>query len=248
MTAADQHLEQNEDSFRKFVVVSIAAHLAIFFAVSIKNFFISSENIVIPPSMRVDLVALPDKVTEPIAPSKPAPAAPAKSAPVKPLNKPEPKPEPKLNVKDLQKKALEKLKAQSALDRIKNEVDAAQAKPATTKQNTPPAQEVRGNIISSGSSFSGLSQLRVNEYLEDVKSRVSEHWSLPQWLKDAPLKASVVIMIDDRGLLVRREIYTSSGNSVFDASCLAAVADSAPFSPPPGELKSRLIMVRFPFE
>ena len=238
-------IEQEDDSFKTFVTASLVLHLIIVFGFSIKSaFFSSSEIIIVPQSMRVDIVALPDKVDEPPAPKAPAKAQPAppKVAPPKPA----PKIEPKENVKDLQKKALDKLRAQAAIDRMKSEVDEAQAK--ATKAEPAKPQQVKGNSVSSGSSFAGMSQLRVNEYLEDLTARLREHWSLPQWLSDANLKASVVIDIDDRGNLLRREIYVSSGNPVFDASCLAAVAGAAPFAPPPNELKSRLIMVRFPFE
>lgn len=240
----DRQLNRQDDSFKLFVLVSLVIHLSVIFAISIKNaFFMSNETIVIPQSMRVDIVALPDKATEEPAP-KPAKVAPTPPKPTPP--KPAPKVEPKENVKDLQKRALEKLKAQTAIDKIKNEVDEEKAKAAKDEPAKP--KQVKGNIVSSGSSFSGMSQLRVNEYLEDLTARLRDHWSLPQWLSEANLKASVVIDIDDRGNLVRREIYASSGNQVFDSACLAAVADASPFAPPPNELKSRLIMVRFPFE
>lgn len=235
--------EETNDKFKTFVLVSLAVHLTLIFAVAIKNLIFESDTIVVPPSMRVDLVALPDKPTEePVS----KPAATPKTAP-KPQAKPEPaKPKPVENVKDTQKRALEKLKALNSIDKIKNEVEASKEKAA--EQEAPKPKVVKGNIVSSGSGFSGLSQLRVSEYIEDLKAKIHEHWAIPQYLSDSNLKASILIDLDERGNLVRREVYATSGNSVFDSSCMAAVANAAPFGPPPNELKSARIMIRFPSE
>ncbi len=232
------------DRFKAFVGISIGIHLALIFAVTVKNALFSNETIIIPQSMRVDIVALPEKPSEEKAVQKAAPK------PVVKQEAPKPVPKPVVNVKDSQKKALDHLKELNAIDRIKSEVDAAKERDAEKKaaEEAAKPKQVKGNIVSSGSGYSGMSQLRVNEYLEDLTARLREHWAIPQYLSDANLKAAVVIDLDDRGNLVRREIFTSSGNPVFDSSCLAAVSNSAPFGPPPNELKSRTIMVRFPFE
>jgi colicin import membrane protein len=231
--------EFQDDSFKTFVIASLILHLVIVFSVSLKNMLFSNETIIVPQAMRVDIVALPDKVVE--APPAPAPVTkPVALPPPKPI--PQAKAPPKENVKDSEKKAFEKLKELAAIDKIKSDVTEEKAKPE------PEPTVKKGNIVSSGSSFSGISQLRVNEYLASLTAKVRDHWTLPQWLSDANLKAAVLIDLDAQGALVRREIYTSSGNSVFDASCLSAVADAAPFAPPPNEVKNALLLIRFPFE
>jgi len=232
--------ELRDDQFRTFVLLSVIIHATVIFGVSIKNLMFSNQTIIVPQAMRVDIVALPDKVIEP-----PAPAPVAKPAPVPiPAAKPAPKPlpKPKENVKDNEKKALEKIKELEAIDKIKSQVTDEKAKPQ------PEPTVKKGNIISSGDSFSGLSQLRVNEYLASLTAKVRDHWSLPQWLSDANLKAVVLIELDSSGALLSRKIEVPSGNSVFDASCLSAVGDAAPFAPPPSEVKNASLEIRFPFQ
>ena len=244
------YITYNDDneSFKQFLIVSIVLHASLLIGISVKGFLLPGEIIEIPNSVRVDMVALPDKLPENIKVTPPAPPTPvAKVEPAKPTAQPEPA-KPKqvsLNtVKDTQKKALEKLQAMAALEKIKNEVNAKNSKPAEAQ----PTPQFKGNIISSGNSFTGMSRLRVNEYLENLTLQVREHWVLPQWLSDANLKTAVVISIDARGYVIKKEVHTSSGNSIFDSSCLAAVSDSSPFPPPPDEVKEALIMIRFPFE
>lgn len=248
--------EHSKDSFQHFLLISLALHISLFVGVTLKTFFLPTRIIEVPSSVRIDIVALPDKPAEaPSAPqAKPLPAA-------KPEPLPKPKEAPKVpesktslkQVKNSQKKALEKLKALQSLEKIKSEVQSQSAIDAAKAQEQALAQEqktpqYKGNIISSGSSFTGLSRLRVNEYLENLTLSVREQWVLPQWLSGATLKAAVVIELDMRGQVVRKEIHTSSGNSVFDSSCLAAVTNASPFDPPPSEVEGALIMIRFPFE
>jgi colicin import membrane protein len=244
-------LNNQDDAFRQFLMISVILHLSFVVVTAVKGFLLPDRTLIIQNAVRVDMVALPDKLPESPAPSAAAPTPKAeKSPPVKEL----PKETPKANLKNMQetqKKALEKLRAMEALEKIKNEV-AQKQKPAAAGTNspntTPTVPQYKGNIISSGNSFTGMSRLRVNEYLEDLTARIRDHWVLPQWLSDAKLKAAVVIEVDARGHLIRKEIHTSSGNSVFDSSCLAAVVDASPFVNPPDEVKEALIMIRFPFE
>lgn len=241
----------HDDAFRQFLIVSVILHLSFVLVTVIKGFLLPDKTLIIQNAVRVDMVALPDKLPDTPAPSTAAPTPqPTKTTPAKELPKETPKENLK-SMKDTQKKALEKLRAMEALEKIKNEV-AQKQKPTTTGVNTasatPTVPQYKGNIISSGNSFTGMSRLRVNEYLEDLTGRIREHWVLPQWLSDAKLKAAVVIEVDARGQLIRKEIHTSSGNSVFDSSCLAAVVDASPFVNPPDEVKEALIMIRFPFE
>ncbi|MEQ1666413.1 MAG: TonB family protein [Bdellovibrionales bacterium] len=228
-------------SCKAFLIVSLVLHLSLVVVISLKNIIGSNNVIEIPKSIRVDMIALPDKLPEDVSISEPATAKPK---PVVVSPKIEKISEKKINLKESQKKALEKLNAMRALEKIEQEVQASNktagklAKPMTHK----------GNIISSGNSFSGISRLRVNDYLEELTTRVRENWVLPQWLSGATLKAAIVITIDERGYVVKKEIQTSSGNKVFDSSCLAAVVNASPFAAPPAEVQDAQIMIRFPFE
>jgi TonB family protein len=229
-----------EDSFKSSFWLSLICHFILLFGATLKVLFFPSDIIEIPDSIRVDLVALPDKpsdVMPPMAESK------KETSPIKPL---EPvKEKPKVDTKKTQKKAIEKLKALSAIEKMKSEINNTKK----SNDNTiPPPKVVKGNVISSGSDFQGLSRLRVNDFVSQLKSRVRENWLLPQWLSESNLKASVYVQIDSDGRLVKNNINVSSGNSVFDSSCLAAVENSAPFPPAPDEVSDNIILIRFPFD
>ncbi|OFZ10520.1 MAG: hypothetical protein A2Z20_02750 [Bdellovibrionales bacterium RBG_16_40_8] len=226
-----------DDAFKQFVIISLVLHLTLLIVLTIKNIFVPGEIIELQRSIRVDIVALPDKISQETLPAE-IPQSKAPPVNIKPT--PEPKKE---NLKATQKKALEKLQALSAIEKIKKEISESANKPTRSAQEKP---QFKGNVISSGSDFTGLSRLRVNEYLETLKAKVREHWILPQWLNNANLKVEIIIVIDSRGYVIKKEIHTPSGNLVFDESCLAAVVDASPFLPPPAEVSENQILVRFP--
>lgn len=231
--------QEQDDAFKQFVVLSLLLHLILLITITLKNIFVSGEVIELQRSVRVDLVALPDKVPEELA-------QPTKSKEKSKLVDLKPKSEEKKgSLKEIQKKALEKLQALSALEKIKNEV-RENSRRSKSVEAAPEKFQFKGNIISSGSDFTGLSRLRVNEYLENLKAKVHEHWILPQWLNDVSLKAEIIIVIDQRGYVIKKDVRTPSGNSVFDESCLVAVVDAAPFSSPPEEVRDNQILIRFP--
>jgi TonB family protein len=237
------------DSFGTFILISMALHIAFSMGIEIKNWLLPEKTIIIPEAIRVDVVALPEKMEEPPAPTPPPPQAkPPPEPPPKPETPPLPKPDPKPDtkkLKDAEKQAMQKLNEMDAVQKMQHELEEQKKKPEPEKK---PAPAYKGNIISSGNSFGGLAKLKVNSYLEDLTKQVREHWVLPQWLSDANLKAQVIVAVNESGNLVRREIYVSSGNTVFDQSCLAAVAEAAPFPPPPDEVREALLLIRFPFE
>jgi colicin import membrane protein len=235
--------DQSEVVFKRFLIISLSLHLALVLAGTVKSLFSSKDMLIVPNAVRVDMVALPDKLPENITPAKPTPVQ--KAEPVKIPTKPQ---EKKENLKDSQKKALERLNAMNALDKIKKEVAQNQKSKEQATEPAPSVPQYKGNVISSGNSFTGMSRLRVNEYLENLTSKIRENWVLPQWLNNPGLKAAIVIEVDARGYIIKKEVHTSSGNSVFDSSCLAAVTDASPFEPPPNEVREAMIMIRFPFE
>src|SRR5690606_991978 len=228
---------EDGDNFKNFIIMSTVIHFSLALSVLVKGILTSHQTIIVPPSVRVDMVALPAKMTE--APAQKKPSAEPKKLPQKDTKENKVK-----DVKEQQKKAIEKLAAMNAIDKLRNEVRNEEK-----ASDTPPAEkQYKGNIISSGNSFTGLSRLRVNDDLDILTSRIHQHWVLPQWLSDANLKASVLMAVDQRGHLIRREIYLSSGNTVFDSSCLAAIEQASPFDPPPAEVEEAHILIRFPFE
>jgi colicin import membrane protein len=232
------HADQ-DDAFKKFLFVSIALHLSLAVVMLVRSLFSSDIALELQNAVRVDLVALPDKMPEQMTTQQHETPA------EKPVNI-EPKKDLLKEAKETQKKALDKMKALDAIEKMKKEMNQAAAKPAAAPAAKP--AQFKGNFITSGNSFTGISRLRVNEYYENLVAKINEHFIVPEWLNNADLKASVVIELDERGYVVKKNIQTSSGNSAFDSACLAAVTEASPFSQPPDEVRGVPMMFRFPNE
>lgn len=233
-----------EDRFLQFLAVSVGFHIALVLAFTIKTYWFPSKDLIIQSAIRVDMVALPEKPKEKPAPAK---SQPAPEKPTKPKTKPkvpqkvEKKPSPKFS----QKKAIEQLKAQAAIDEI-----AASLKEKSPDPKPSKPEEFKGNMISSGDSFSGLARVQFDDYYSQIKSHLRQHWDLPQWLADADLKAQATVSLDERGYVTAKQIISSSGNSVFDEIVLKAIEASSPFPAPPsrlsGALKQGALVLNFP--
>lgn len=229
-----------EDPFRKFLVISVAIHFILGLSFLLKAAFFPSDPIDIRTAIRVDVVGMPDKVETPKAKAKPKPPKQVKIS-EKPQAKPKPRPKPivkkpkkptvNLNkAKSDQEKALERLKALEAIEKMKEE----------TQKQEAVEQEYKGNVISSGSSLTGLDRIAFEKYFDDMQVHVKQQWNLPTWLASANLKGVVAVKIDERGYVIDRVITKPSGNDVFDNLVLETVDRASPFPPPPNRLKNVL--------
>lgn len=238
------------DSFSRSIVISMAAHVALALAMLLRAVFIPSDVMDLRQAIRVDVVGLPDKVqTLPDKPPEEKAEAPAPAP--EPVAKPEPvkakPPKPEAPKVDLAKKkvdkkqALDRIKAMTALDKIKEEVGQAK---------TQKAKPVKGNIVSAGNSLSGLERIDYDRYFGEIEVRVRQHWSLPQWLIEARLRAQALVLIDETGVVRDRKIVKSSGNSEFDQRVLETIDRASPFPAPPERLRDALsvkgIIFNFP--
>ncbi|MCB0390747.1 MAG: TonB family protein [Bdellovibrionales bacterium] len=237
--------EVKQEPFLKYVSFSVFGHVAVILFFTVKLLFFPSENIEISNAIRVDMVALPDKkipqVQQSIEKKEPPKAV------VEPPKENKPK-EKKLQIKNTkqeQNKALDRLKALSALENFKSEVEEV--------KNEPPVKQselYKGNVITKGSDLKGLSQLQYNEYLDKLEKHVKGYWVLPQWLADSNLKALIKVTIDERGYITSKEIQTSSGDSVFDGKALEAIDKASPCPIAPKNLQTLLahegIIFKFP--
>ncbi len=250
MKTAKVYLDQ-DDAFARFVLYSVGAHIILFAALLIKAAFAPSEPIEIRNAIRVDVVDMPDKIVAPPAPvAKPEPTVELpKPAEVKP-EMPKPIAEPKKPVEDLQKKAIDKLKALDALQKMQQEATAkAEADKAAEKAKAKPLT-YKGNIVNQGDSLTGLEKIQFDRYFITLKDHVNQNWSIPQWLEQANLRAQALVILDSQGFVVKREITQSSGNDIFDGHVLNAIDKSSPFPEPPDKLKGVLnmrgILLKFP--
>ena len=229
------------DSFHKFIAISFTAHGSLLLVFMLKAFFAPSELIDLRQAIRVDVVGLPEK-DQALPDEKPTPAPPP-SVSQKEASKPEPVKQkvaeaPKVDLtkksaKDtakVQKSALNQIKAMAALDKIQNEVSSGKAKP------------VKGNILAAGNALTGLEKIDFDRYFMEIETRIRQNWSLPQWLVEAQLRAQVLVLIDENGMIKKKQIVTSSGNPEFDERMMEAIDKSAPFPPPPSRLRDVLEM------
>lgn len=234
------------DNFNRILGISAVGHVAVFVFIFFQAVLIPRHPIDLTQAIRVDVVGLPEKLTELPPPVKEAvPEAPAQKETVTALPEkaaPEPvkpkapsvpvKANKKTNIKDAQKSALAKLKALQALEKITAEVGAKNAKARPTV--------VKGNAVNAGNSLTGLDKIEYDRYFDDLKNKISEQFNLPQWLAQAKLRAQVLVLIDERGYVIKKVIRTSSGNEVFDAKALEAVENSSPLPEPPARLRGVL--------
>lgn len=249
-------LPRQNDEFTKAIWASLLIHIALILFFSIKTYFFDSEPMIYENAVRVDLVALPDKLTpEQLQHPEAAPE----------LKKPETKVEPQketqkqvlvpkkdkpkedainLNkTKSKQTDALKKLKEMQALEKIKRELE-------TQDRIKKSAKLFKGNQISTGSELSGVSKIQHENYIANVKRHVYQNWALPEWLAKKELSAQVLVRFDERGNIIFHQLYKSSGNASYDEATLEAVQKSSPAPAPPEKLvkimKNEGILIGFP--
>lgn len=241
------------DTFSRNLFISIGGHIALVLMIFFQAVLIPHEPLDLRTAIRVDVVGLPDKIQEltPKEEAKPEPPAPTPKLPPKEAL-PEPKPKApqmpstkakKTDFSKSQKQALNKLKTLEALEKIKNQVSEGTGK-------AKPTQVVKGQAINEGNSLTGLEKIEFDRYLQDVKDRILNQWTIPEWMADAKLKAQVLVLIDERGNVTRKIFRKSSGNVVFDDSVKAAIDGASPLPAPPKRLQSQLansgIIFNFP--
>jgi colicin import membrane protein len=260
VSTLDLHLERplaQKDDFSTAITISLVVHIALVTILTLKTVFFQREAMIYENAVRVDLVALPDKVTQgatqaaptpPLPdPAKPVPAkpVPAKVEPVKKMAPPKIDSEA-INLeksKHKQEASLKKLKALSSMDKIRKQV-------AAEERLKKSQQLFKGNELSSGTELTGLSAIQHDNYVMSVKQQIYQSWSLPEWLSKKNLKAQIVAKYDESGKLISKHIVRSSGNPTYDDLILEAVERSSPVPPPPEKLakiiKYEGILIGFP--
>ena len=249
----NENFNENAE-FKAAIKWSLIAHVVVFAVFTIKATFFKDDAIDYSAAIRVDIVALPDKL-DPNQISLVKPEEKAKETTEK--SKPEPLPEKKEKAKEpdtinlkktksKQQEALEKLKKQSALDKIKNEVAREKSEQEALKK----VAQVKGNILSPGTALTGLNKLQHENYVAEVDRHVKEKWTLPEWMSKQNFAAQVRVRIDNKGQIISREIVKSSGNENYDDIVMDTIAQSAPFPTPPEKFASILsvkgIIIGFP--
>lgn len=231
------------DTFSRELWISVGAHSLIAVFMFFRIFFFPAESIDLRESIRVDIVGLPEKMTEPPKLEPPGESTPPAKAEIKKVE-PTPKavaptvPSPKAkkdlakSQKDILAKLNKSVKMDNALDKIKESLK----KDSDGKQGS----KIAGNTVSQGNSLTGLQRLDFDRYISDVRTQVYNRWNIPQWLADANFKAQIRVIIDERGYVIKKVMLRSSGNEVFDGKVHEAIDGSSPFPPPPDRLRGFL--------
>lgn len=220
----------------------------------------------IQPTLRVDLVGLPDltksemqAITPPppaaeekkeIQPKPPQPVEEKRASAKKPVEEParpdemvlkrkqeaEEQKQREKNIKD----SLARMKSLAKIQEFKDSANAPQSAPL-----------IKGNKISKGTSLSGDARESDNStYYDQLRDHLASQWSLPVWLSRQNLSAQVQIRVTSSGRLGGYKLTKSSGNAQFDEAVIRALQDSQPYPRPPSdlarELEVRGVLVGFP--
>ncbi|MEK6628021.1 MAG: TonB C-terminal domain-containing protein [Bdellovibrionota bacterium] len=251
--------------FKKSLGLSLAIHCVILSLFLIKFIFFSEPFIDLSQSINVsigdfeDAQKLPDKIeSEQSEDSKLPPKE------VEPTTRPAIEKDKTIKTKDVsktedldlkkikakQKASLDKLKKNSALEKIKQDLkkDSIAKLKSESKKSGKPTNSRR--IIAAGSALAGLDKLQANNYLAVLDQSVKQHWALPQWLMNKPFKAQLLVKFNVQGQILLLKIISSSGNSSYDEYCLAAVEKAAPFPVVPEKLTEKFavdgVVIGFP--
>lgn len=258
--------EQQQDNFKSSVGLSLAVHSLILTVFLLKFLFFSEPLIDISQSIQVSLGdpkallnennKLPEKV-QPVEEKTPEAPPVENKAKEKSVEKevPAPPEKPKViekkqaadeinlkKVKAQQKNALNKLKAMSAIDKIRQDVK---------KENLVKVKSGKvSHAIPAGSAMGGLDKLEALSYLQQVDQSIKQQWALPQWLINKPFKTRIVVKFNTLGKIISTQVISSSGNNSYDQYCLTAIEKAAPFPSVPEKFSQKFsvdgIVVGFP--
>jgi outer membrane biosynthesis protein TonB len=236
--------DRSDESFKKAIQLSIAAHIVLFVVLFLKTLILPSSPDVKEylPSLKVDLVALPDQKAAEVTTPAPAPAAPEEiKAPEKPAEPVSEKTSEKLADKkaektketpgdySLKKKKSKELAKEQARERMQSALARIKA-----LEKIRAGEQIKGNKIMTGSSAKGvLNENAETVYNDIVRDRISAEWELPQWLQDQNLTAKVLIRIDRRGVISLVRFIRTSGNAQFDTAVKRTLLAASPIPPPP---------------
>jgi TonB family protein len=233
-------------------MLSLVVHISAVLLYSLKLSYFPDESLLYESAIRVDLVALPDKLSSvpppPIEAAKEEvkePPQEAKAIP-EPAAKPkEVKPEPVLPKEPTvvleKQKDKKKTSIESAIDKLKKDVAIERVKGMLNKEKTEekktPSVVYKGNILSPGTELSGVNKMDHQDYHALLDRHVKAYWSLPEWVAKTNLKAQVRIYLNENGLLVDAKIAKSSGQASYDESVMESVKKASPYPAPPTKFR-----------
>lgn len=223
-------------SFRFFLLFSLGIHfILIFFFIVGGNLFAlfkKKQRIVVPPSVRVDMVALPDFPAVKKAKKK-------KEKPVLISDKKEKKKAPP---KQKKKKKITKSKKKPD-DKLTKAKKKPEKEPLKKAGSDSKKKINKGNKLSQGVEkgkevLNAQQQEEINAYFLVISDRIRAFWNLPKYITEQSLTAEIEIKINNKGEMTYKNLDVSSGNDLFDSRVLKAMESAAPYPPPPSNVQS----------
>ncbi|MEK6705315.1 MAG: TonB family protein [Bdellovibrionota bacterium] len=239
--------------YKNGFALSLIIHGVLFTAVVVKSLVFPGKMPTYIPSLRVDIVGLPDILKKDLKNISQIPAPPAETADkaavkrdaISPTEKDEMVLKPKQTKQnDRQQKLKGALARIRALEKISSMVNGKHS-------SAPTSGLIKGNAISKGTSLSGEAKESAEaSYFDHIKERLQENWTLPVWLARQNFSAQVKIYIDSRGRIRSFRFIKPSGNQQFDNAVNQTIQESQPYPVPPGDLAGSLlidgILIGFP--
>jgi colicin import membrane protein len=221
--------EQTDGQFSQALYLSAMLHAALIIIFTVKAVFFPAEPLIYENAVKVDLVALPDKIFPQTQSERSEPEAKIEKNATK---------DKAVNLDKAKKKqtdAFKKLRELEALEKIKKEMELESRKKRVSKV-------FKGNQLSSGTQLSGITALQHDNYIADVKKHIYQYWSLPEWLSNKHYKTQVLVKFDERGMVIYKKIIKSSGHPEYDEATIQAIEKASPAPVPPEKL-ARIISV-----
>jgi TonB family protein len=259
-----------EDSLAKSIRASLLIHALLLFLALIRAYLLKDHSKPYVPSLRVDLVALPDLLKNEVKRAhhkelqkelseilknaeKKAQRIQHDQAEIKIKQAPTPVKPQDMTLshqnKDKPKNSYEQNR--KAIDRLKLLAKIQDRLTAETHPNQQKTLLMKGNKLSKGSSIAEDARESSEEsYFDLLKDRLQENWSLPPWIARQNLSAQVEIRIDAHGNLAQIQFVRPSGSPQFDEAVKKTIQMSQPFPTPPEEVRLSLqkhgILIGFP--
>lgn len=103
----------------------------------------------------------------------------------------------------------------------------------------------KGNKVQSGQALVGTggsgNLTELQEYAAQLPGIIKPYWKLPSYLIDKNLRCRVKVFINNRGEVVRAEVFEKSDDPEYDERALKAVRAASPFPVPESKIASRAL-------
>lgn len=215
---------------------------------------IRKENLkLVEASVRVDMVALPDRTLKELrslqqlqksVPKKAEPVV-TKSAPVPSDGKEfiDTKKAPKKSLSDMLKKYSDKkVKQAKEVKKKKN----ANSNGLSGKDLSKLTELVKkGNKVKAGVALAGGDSQAILTALEEYSAKLPEivrpYWKLPSYLIEQDLRCRIRIFLKKDGSILRKSIFKSSGDDEYDQKAMSAIKQVKSFPEVPKSIQAKVL-------